>query len=759
MAKNWALVIGINEYNPLNFAPLKYAKRDAEKVKAFFETAGFERVFFFSDNSPRQTLPNGIEIPTQATYGNLISFLQGFFENRFLNTGDNFWFFFAGHGERYHDEDYLMPMDANAIGSEVITGLKVNYVRERLCRCGADNIILILDACRSQGSRDGSGLGLEVQQGVITIASCQPKQKSWEVDELEQGVFTYALLEALQLPGEQSCATVERLGSYLQRRVPELCQRYSKAPAQLPRIGADPIEKQHFILIPQYARQADLDLLKLDAYRLSKTNPAMAECICLRLNALAMGRDLEVIDLLTDLRRQTRYLTSAPSEPTPPPTDSASARFATTATTTTVSNVSTGNFFPDGTTLTERTGQREEFYEKTAEQLLTEIEQVEAKLVAFESSADRTTHHKLKPPDVGCKELSECDPSKILFIKNVRDPNGDWAYTLNHIQEMGGSAESRVFELFWLPSSKGAKSASKGDLMLLNQQAKITHIVEMLDDDVRENSTGYFRWVCVVWMPEEANWSKLPHQREIIGFEPPTIGGGTAYSLANLKKFQKTWSNLETFQQHVFQKLTTAKSPINEVTDLDITVHIDPHLQMSEQGLNRFDLDVDELSSEQLGADYYSKLRDMLVAQDWKAADQETADRMFEVMKRQKEGWLRVEDINNFPLLDLRNIDHLWVKYSQDKFGFSVQREIYLKCGATLNGEYPGDKIWFEFCDRVGWLKNGNISYDSLIFDNLSSSPAGQLPCKIVIRRQVLWGLGGDFMGCILWKSCSFPVD
>lgn len=328
MAENWALVIGINEYNPLNFTPLKYAKRDAERVKAFFETAGFKRVFFFSDDSPRQTLPNGIEIPTQATYGNLISFLQGFFEQRFLNPGDNFWFFFAGHGERYNDEDYLMPMDANAIGSEVITGLKVNYVRERLCRCGADNVILILDACRSQGSRDGSSLGLEVQPGVITITSCQPYQKSWEVDELGQGVFTYALLEALQLPGEQSCATVERLGSYLNRRVPELCQLYRKAPAQVPRVGADPIEKQHFILIPQYARQADLDLLKLDAYRLKTTNPFLAERICIRLNALAMGRDLEVIDLLTDIRH-FRGSSPSPSGPTTPPTDLASARSAT----------------------------------------------------------------------------------------------------------------------------------------------------------------------------------------------------------------------------------------------------------------------------------------------------------------------------------------------------------------------------------------------------------------------------------------------
>ena len=302
MAKNWALVIGINEYNPVNFSPLRYAKRDAEQVKAFFEQAGFE-VCCFTDDSPPLTLPTGQTIPTQPSYGNLITFLQDRFEAPFLSPGDNCWFFFAGHGERHQDRDYLMPIDANSRGQAVIAGLTVNYVRERLSRCGADNVILLMDACRSQGSRDATGIGRESQPGVITIASCQPTQKSWEIEALEQGAFTYALLEALQLSGERSCATVERLGSYLKQRVPRLCEQYGKAPAQVPRISADPLEKQHFILMPQYARQADIDQLKLDVYRLRTKKPSLAETICIRLNALAMGQDLEIIDLLLEIRR------------------------------------------------------------------------------------------------------------------------------------------------------------------------------------------------------------------------------------------------------------------------------------------------------------------------------------------------------------------------------------------------------------------------------------------------------------------------
>lgn len=312
---------------------------------------------------------------------------------------------------------------------------------------------------------------------------------------------------------------------------------------------------------------------------------------------------------------------------------------------------------------------------------------------------------KPSPPEVSRKELHSCDPSKILFLKNVRDPDGNWAYTINRIRDMGGVVESRVFELFWLSTSRGAKTASKGDLMLLNQFAKITHVVEMLDNEVRENEAGYFRWVRVVWMPEKEDWSQLPHQRDVIGFEPPTIGGGTAYSLANLSKFQETWNSLEAFQQHVVQVLT-GERPL-----------------MSGEG-------DESLSSERFRGNYYAKLRDLLAARDWKAADEETVARMCEVMGRQNEGWLRKEDMKVFPCLDLRNIDRLWVKYSQGKFGFSVQKQIWQSCGSPTRY----NKDWEEFGDIVGWKDPKGwpkflswYLYNNYMFEYEKSHP-GHLP-------------------------------
>ena len=103
MAKNWAIAIGINSYD--NLQSLDYAKGDAEKMGDFFQQeAGFERVFLFTEDSP--AIPTTPPISTQPTYGKLRRFLRKQFEKPLLEPGDNLWFFFSGHGQRYHDRDY-----------------------------------------------------------------------------------------------------------------------------------------------------------------------------------------------------------------------------------------------------------------------------------------------------------------------------------------------------------------------------------------------------------------------------------------------------------------------------------------------------------------------------------------------------------------------------------------------------------------------------------------------------------------------------
>ncbi len=299
MAKNWAIAIGINQYDYLQ--PLNYAKRDALLMQEFLgNEAGFERIFFFSDDSPELAGKS-----TRPTRTNLLRILRQLFDNPFMGAGDNFWFFFSGHGIRHADRDYLMPCNGDPEDIEN-TAIAINFVTERLRRCGADNVVLILDACRNEGKKTGEGIGRQTaeearQQGVISIFSCIPQEYSYEINALQQGAFTSALLEGLGIQGR--CATVERLEQYLKFRVPELVRQH-KNTRQTPYVIAEPVNKSHLILVPRYATLADIATLKNDAYRAqSKRDFDLAKQLWIRVLAAASGQDMEAIEALEEIAR------------------------------------------------------------------------------------------------------------------------------------------------------------------------------------------------------------------------------------------------------------------------------------------------------------------------------------------------------------------------------------------------------------------------------------------------------------------------
>jgi formylglycine-generating enzyme required for sulfatase activity/uncharacterized caspase-like protein len=262
MSQNWAICIGIDRYD--NLQSLQFARRDAEALRDFFENeVAFEKVYFFAEDASPIPTDFGEPMRSAPTGGTLRRFLRVRFEQRFLKPSDNLWFFFAGHGRRERDRDYLMPSDTDP-GNVEETGIPVSLVSERLRRSGAENVILLLDACRNEGARDGEGVGAEVHRGLVAISSCSPSERSYEIEELGHGAFTWSLLEGLRLEGENNCATVERLDQHLRARVPELCRHYKK-PRQTPYTRAEPIEKRHLILLPRQAALSDLDPLRLDA--------------------------------------------------------------------------------------------------------------------------------------------------------------------------------------------------------------------------------------------------------------------------------------------------------------------------------------------------------------------------------------------------------------------------------------------------------------------------------------------------------------
>lgn len=146
---------------------------------------------------------------------------------------------------------------------------------------------------------------------------------------------------------------------------------------------------------------------------------------------------------------------------------------------------------------------------------------------------------------------------------------------------------------------------------------------------------------------------------------------------------------------------------------------ISQYLDLGQSALN---VAIDNLSSER-GVDY-TKLRNLLASNKWKEADEETLAVMLKVAGREKQGWLDISDIENFPCTDLYTIDTLWTKYSQGAFGFSQQNSIWKSVGGAYNADY---ETYQSFANQVGWcIKNEWLNYSELNF--MSNSPKGNLP-------------------------------
>ena len=148
----------------------------------------------------------------------------------------------------------------------------------------------------------------------------------------------------------------------------------------------------------------------------------------------------------------------------------------------------------------------------------------------------------------------------------------------------------------------------------------------------------------------------------------------------------------------------------------------------------------------------FTQLETYLKNGQWRKADEETARLMLLIAKREDEGWLDEESINNFPCEELRTIDKLWVDNSGGKFGFSVQKKVWLDCGG-VPGEYDYD-VYKKFADEVGWRRSGNwLSYDELTF-SLEGSQHAYLPSpwwRVVGRTP-----GGGVGRRVWWRVSLF---
>lgn len=129
----------------------------------------------------------------------------------------------------------------------------------------------------------------------------------------------------------------------------------------------------------------------------------------------------------------------------------------------------------------------------------------------------------------------------------------------------------------------------------------------------------------------------------------------------------------------------------------------------------------------------YAELRNWLAAEQWEEANKETERLIIKAAGKEEIGFLEKKDIENFPCEDFHFIDQLWQKYSNERFGFSVQKRIW------KSGSYD----WRGWCQTLGWMRGpGHRSnrgyyypsfsgYNNLTF-NLDEAPLGHLPSAVI---------------------------
>lgn len=145
--------------------------------------------------------------------------------------------------------------------------------------------------------------------------------------------------------------------------------------------------------------------------------------------------------------------------------------------------------------------------------------------------------------------------------------------------------------------------------------------------------------------------------------------------------------------------------------------HPDPRLRSLLQGytpLARSEQEID-----------YEPLRAFLANADWEQADLTTARIMLRLIGYPDRLYPDGDVLHQFPLTDLRTIDRLWTHYSQGRFGFSIQRQLWQQLGMTPG--IPDLTTLGKFGRQIGWRTGSAWRYHNQLTYSLRA-PIAHLP-------------------------------
>lgn len=228
----WAVVIGINTYP--NIRQLKYAVNDARIIYDYlvnFNHIPAENVVLLLDQ--------------EATLTRLRSTLGTHLKNK-AGKDDMVIIFFAGHGATEKDvmspdgdglEKYLLPYDADT-KDLYASALPMREISHIFNRIRSERLVFIADSCYS-GASGGRTIGITgiraniseayldritKGKGRVIMTASGANEVSEENDKLQNGVFTYFLVEGLKGKADadkDGLITVDEVYRYVSEHVPK----------------------------------------------------------------------------------------------------------------------------------------------------------------------------------------------------------------------------------------------------------------------------------------------------------------------------------------------------------------------------------------------------------------------------------------------------------------------------------------------------------------------------------------------------------
>ena len=186
----YLFAVGVSDYASESLTKLSYASKDAQDFISAIKNSDLS--MYRGVNAELINDANAKKAFVEKQLANLT--------NK-VSQDDVVMLFFSGHGVRDGEDAYFMTIDSD--GNEPYTGVDFNLIRKNLVKLKDKKcrVIIFMDACHSGVLYGGKGARKEItfaEHDIIGFYSSTASQESTEMKDVENGVFTRAVIDALK---------------------------------------------------------------------------------------------------------------------------------------------------------------------------------------------------------------------------------------------------------------------------------------------------------------------------------------------------------------------------------------------------------------------------------------------------------------------------------------------------------------------------------------------------------------------------------